>query len=72
MNAYRVHYATGDTDYPQGLGSIHIAALTREEAVYKAFDELHDSGALVTSITEVYIEHEGRWLTTTQHTLMEV
>lgn len=69
MEAYRVHFTMlNDLPFAEGATiealSMHVAARTREEAVYKVFDELSDQGhaELIECFGEVYIQHEARWI----------
>lgn len=74
MNAYRVHYAyinDGYDPFPGIVGStMHVAARTREEAIYKVFDELVDRDVEVESFTAVYIQDGERWLIVHPHKQM--
>jgi hypothetical protein len=74
MNAYRVHYAYY-ADEPESAATIvgttmHVAARTREEAVYKCFDELADQDVEVESFSAVYMQDGDRWLIVHPHKQM--
>jgi hypothetical protein len=75
MNAWRIHYAyypddTDDTAATIVVTNMHVAAQTREEAVYKVFDELTDEGVKVESFTAAYIQEGDRWLIVHPHKQM--
>lgn len=64
MNAYRVHYTAfegGDSSNVAVAYIMHVAARTREEAVYKVFDELADTGFLPEEFRQVFIQEGDRW-----------
>lgn len=71
MNAYRVHYTYySDEEHPQLYTSfLHVAARTREEAIYKIFDELadDDSAHMLESFSAVYIQEGHQWLIVHPH-----
>jgi len=74
MNAYRVHYSYIPEDrdpFPVIVGTtMHVAASTREEAVYKCFDELADQDVEVEGFTAVYMQVGDRWLIVHPHKQM--
>jgi hypothetical protein len=41
--------------HESGEDAVHVAATTREHALYKAFDELHDRGYVVATMGDVHM-----------------
>lgn len=65
MNKYQVNYeASGHVS-----DTIHVVAVTNEQARYKAFDEIVDRGFRVLRFLSVLVwdERANRWVKTHEH-----
>ena len=70
MNSYQVEYVTLDSTDEVLCGSLYVDAMTREDAVYKAFDELADQGLATSSLSfgEVKVKHDsGKYISIMPH-----
>lgn len=70
MNKYQVEYTTLADDETVIASSLYIDAVSRESALYLAFDELSDTGMASSALSfgSVMIQDdEGRWVETHAH-----
>jgi hypothetical protein len=64
MNAYKVEYT-----HQQGTDgdNVHVAAVSREEALYKAFDAVSDLGHSLHTFGDVWMQDGDNWVKTYDH-----
>jgi hypothetical protein len=69
LNSYQVNYVRSSETGQVVASSLYIEAMTREEAVYAAFDELADQGTIDgLEFCDVLVKHDsGKYIEIFEH-----